>query len=221
MSAADDDTPEAAPQPTELARLATCETTDLAVVLLPPPTRRAATTDTLGGSHDTARTARTRRARRPGRHLAHVPADLGRYAFVAELGRGGMGQVVAVHDPALKRDLAMKILGARRAGGRGSRPISGRGPAHGAAPAPRRGARARARPPRRWADLLHDADRPRANTPAPDRGVSRAGPCGSGRSPLPVDDDLQPGLRDHRLRPPPRHRAPRPQTRQRDGRRVR
>jgi hypothetical protein len=39
------------------------------------------------------------------------PEALGRYRFTALLGRGGMGQVIAVEDPTLHRELAMKILG--------------------------------------------------------------------------------------------------------------
>lgn len=39
------------------------------------------------------------------------PEALGRYRFTALLGRGGMGQVIAVEDPGLHRELAMKILG--------------------------------------------------------------------------------------------------------------
>jgi tRNA A-37 threonylcarbamoyl transferase component Bud32 len=88
--------------PDEAAHLATSETTDLAAILTPKP-RRASMADTLSPSHDTA-------ASEPPVVEEPAPADLGRYRFVGHLGRGGMGQVVAVHDPALQRELAMKIL---------------------------------------------------------------------------------------------------------------
>jgi serine/threonine-protein kinase len=39
-----------------------------------------------------------------------VPAQLGRYLVEGEIGRGGMGVVYRVHDPALKRTLAVKVL---------------------------------------------------------------------------------------------------------------
>jgi serine/threonine-protein kinase len=39
-----------------------------------------------------------------------LPAQLGRYRVEGEIGRGGMGVVYRVHDPALKRTLAVKVL---------------------------------------------------------------------------------------------------------------
>jgi tetratricopeptide (TPR) repeat protein/tRNA A-37 threonylcarbamoyl transferase component Bud32 len=39
-----------------------------------------------------------------------VPAALGRFALAGEIGRGGMGCVLQGHDPALDRDLAIKVL---------------------------------------------------------------------------------------------------------------
>ena len=45
-----------------------------------------------------------------GRPDDELPADLGPYQPVSLLGRGGMGQVLAVVDPALNRELAMKVL---------------------------------------------------------------------------------------------------------------
>jgi len=39
-----------------------------------------------------------------------------RYKVGHELGRGGMGEVVSAHDPALNRELAMKLLQADHLG---------------------------------------------------------------------------------------------------------
>ena len=39
-----------------------------------------------------------------------LDAEASRYAFLARIGAGGMGEVWRVHDRALGRDLAMKIL---------------------------------------------------------------------------------------------------------------
>src|SRR5262249_4066279 len=39
-----------------------------------------------------------------------LPARLGRYEVLEEIGRGGMGCVLRGHDPELGRDLAVKVL---------------------------------------------------------------------------------------------------------------
>jgi eukaryotic-like serine/threonine-protein kinase len=44
-----------------------------------------------------------------------APAS-GRYSLRGEVGRGGMGVVLAAHDPALNRDLALKVLRGEHAG---------------------------------------------------------------------------------------------------------
>ena len=107
MSEADDEKPGAPAHAhlelNERGGLATSETTDLGALLTPRSMRAEASTDTLAGNHDTSHSHRG--------EATWTPAQLGRYEYLAELGRGGMGQVIAVHDPALKRDLAMKILG--------------------------------------------------------------------------------------------------------------
>jgi serine/threonine protein kinase len=41
---------------------------------------------------------------------ASYPAEIGRYSVVGELGRGGMGVVLLARDPALDRDVAIKLL---------------------------------------------------------------------------------------------------------------
>jgi formylglycine-generating enzyme required for sulfatase activity len=42
--------------------------------------------------------------------------DLGRYAFVEQVGAGGMGVILRVHEPVLNRDLALKVLRAEHRG---------------------------------------------------------------------------------------------------------
>jgi hypothetical protein len=42
--------------------------------------------------------------------------DLGRYTFVDQVGKGGMGVIVRVHEPVLNRHLALKVLRAEHRG---------------------------------------------------------------------------------------------------------
>ena len=42
--------------------------------------------------------------------LQGLPKTIGRYEVRGILGRGGLGRVVACHDPVLKRDVAVKLI---------------------------------------------------------------------------------------------------------------
>lgn len=87
-------------------------TRDLGDVLASSGLRSAAhrVTDTLAPGDPTT----------PGRHPdldVATPEAMGPYQFQSVLGQGGMGQVLAVRDPSLHRDLAMKVLNAQDDGG--------------------------------------------------------------------------------------------------------
>jgi serine/threonine-protein kinase len=50
------------------------------------------------------------------RAMAPIPAQVGRYRIVEEIGRGAMGAVFRAHDPQLDREVAVKVISASLAG---------------------------------------------------------------------------------------------------------
>jgi len=46
----------------------------------------------------------------PGHTMAEIPKTIGRYEILERVGRGGMGVLYRAHDPALERDVALKMM---------------------------------------------------------------------------------------------------------------
>src|SRR5262245_5918858 len=64
--------------------------------------------------NDDVRMLSSDRAPRPGypelRVDAPLPAQLGRYVVLEQIGKGGMGRVLRAYDPKLRREVALKLL---------------------------------------------------------------------------------------------------------------